>query len=271
MLTLKRTTSAPTTTLPEGFHYVSQDNYCLVRLNDTDKKYLYSDSATSCIIVVMAGRNADDQEIVMLSHLSRKVRYDYFFNLVGAHFVGPVHIWGQGGNPPLAEASNDNTHTLMGWLMTHSLDNFRYNAPADKPSWWVEQVTLSLGQGDPNECHRDDFGVDLTTMKVSNQAFDLTSEQRDPTGGVQTLFAVFGMKIYPPVWLWKSTRPFDDALITRLVNAANQDNWTQILSMTDEEILHTYSSTPEWEVPWFVETLKESAQFVDNWNKTNGG
>ena len=269
MLKLHRSTARATTDLPRGFHYVSQDNYCLVRLDDTDKRYLYSDSATSCIIVVIDGRDAADQDIVMLTHLSRKLRYDYFFNLVGAHFVGPVHVWAQGANPSLAEASNDNVHTLMGWMTSHSLDSFEGAAPTAKPGWWVEQVTLSLGQGNPNDDHRDDYGVDLTNLIVSNRPFELTLEQRDPTGGVQTLFAVFGLKIYPPVWLWNSDRTFDDATISRLVNAANQDDWTRILKMTDKEILETYSSTPQWEISWFVATLKESARFVDKWNKTH--
>ena len=157
----------------------------------------------------------------------------------------------------------------MGWMTSHSLDGFDSAAPAAKPSWWVEQVTLSLGQGDPNDEHRDDYGVDLIDLVVSNKQFDLTLKDRDPTGGVQTLFAVFGMKVYPPVWLWNSDRAFDDATIQRLVDAANQNDWTKILTMTDEEILHTYSSTPQWEVPWFVATLKESAQFVDDWNKAH--
>ena len=154
-------------------------------------------------------------------------------------------------------------------MTSHSLDGFDSAAPAAKPSWWVEQVTLSLGQGDPNDEHRDDYGVDLIDLVVSNKQFDLTLKDRDPTGGVQTLFAVFGMKVYPPVWLWNSDRAFDDATIQRLVDAANQNDWTKILTMTDEEILHTYSSTPQWEVPWFVATLKESAQFVDDWNKAH--
>ena len=269
MLTLQRTNDLPTTELPIGFQYVSQDNYCVLQLNSTEKRYLYADSATSCIIVVLSGRNAADQDIVMLSHLSRKLRYDYFFNLVGAHFVGPVHVWGQGANPSLAKDSNENVHTVMKWLMSHSLDGFENAVPSDKPNWWVEQVTLSLGQGNPNDDHRDDYGVDLTKLIVSNRPFELTSMQRDPTGGVQTLFAVFGMKIYPPAWLWNSERSFDDAMISRLVGAANQNNWTKILTMTDTEILNTYSSTPQWEISWFVDTLKESAQFVENWNKTH--
>ncbi|MCP3977364.1 MAG: hypothetical protein GY720_22975 [bacterium] len=104
-------------------------------------------------------------------------------------------------------------------------------------------------------------------MVVSNRPFDLTLEQRDPTGGAQTLFAVFGMKIYPPVWLWNSDCTFDRETISRLVDAANRDDWTKILDMTDEEILRTYSSTPQWEVPWFVATLKESAHFVADGNR----
>ncbi|UYG09096.1 hypothetical protein [Halomonas sp. M4R1S46] len=51
------------------------------------------------------------------------------------------------------------------------------------------------------------------------------------------------------------------------MDAANHAHWTRILEMSDEEVLHTYSSTPQWEVPWFVATLQESARLVKRWNE----
>lgn len=48
--------TSPKTDLPKGFYYVAQDNYYIANLNEPDKnnpeKYLYSDSATSCIIII---------------------------------------------------------------------------------------------------------------------------------------------------------------------------------------------------------------------------
>jgi hypothetical protein len=267
MLTYQATNAAPTADLPDGFHYVSQDNVCTVRPAATEFSYLYADSATSCIIVVITGEDADRKPVIMLSHLSRTRRFNAFFNQVDATFCGPVHLFAQGGNPPFAEAANTNTHTLMQWMTAHSLANFDTAPISEKPGWWIEQATVSVGQGDPNDDHRDDYGIDLSTMTVSNKPFTLTPEQRDPTGGVQTLYAVFGMKIYPPLWLWPSTRAFDDHTISKLVAAANREDWTQILKMSDEEILQTYSTTPQWEVPWFSETLRQSAKFVQGWNE----
>lgn len=266
----KLTSEPPTTDLPEGFFYVSQDNYCLVNLSqpDLNKRYLYSDSATSCIIVIMKGRSAADEDILVLTHLSRPLRYDYFFNLVGVNFAGPVSIWAQGANPPDAIDSIHNVESLMNWTIRHSTASFEQNSPAEKPSWFIERVTLSVGQGNPRQKRRGDYGIDLATMTVSNKQFDLTLEQRDPTGGVQTLFCVFGMKVWPHVWLWEASKEFPEETVDRLVQAARKENWTQILEMTDQEILKKYSSTPECEADWFVPTLRRSAEFVKNYKPT---
>ena len=55
--------------LPEGFFYVDQANCVVVNVqNEPEKTYLYSDSATSCIIVIVIGQNANDECLVSLSH-----------------------------------------------------------------------------------------------------------------------------------------------------------------------------------------------------------
>ena len=73
-------TDEPTSILPEGFYYVSQDNYYIANLNSPDpgrpEKYLYSDSATSCIIMIVEGKDKSNNPIVALCHASRPDR-DY--------------------------------------------------------------------------------------------------------------------------------------------------------------------------------------------------
>lgn len=253
--------------LPEGFFYVSQDNYKFVNLSRQDPgvRYLYSDSATSCIIVVIQGKNAAGDDIAALTHLSRPARYDYFFNLVRARFTGPVRLWAQGANPANASDSITNSQKLMDWMVTHNEATFE-NAPVGaKPSWFVEQLALSVGQGNPQQHHRQDLGVDLATMTVSNRQFNLTSQQRDPTGGLQTIFCVFGMQVWPHVWLWEAGTEMPRENADRLVAAAKQGGWLKILDMTDQQILETYSSTPQCEAPWFSETLRMSAEYVKNY------
>jgi len=83
---------------PEGFLYVGQDNY-YIGTNDSDIKYLYSDSATSCIIVIIEGTNKHGEPIVALTHLSRLERFKTFFNLVESHFYGEISVFAQGANP----------------------------------------------------------------------------------------------------------------------------------------------------------------------------
>ena len=106
-------------------------------------------------------------------------------------------------------------------------------------------------------------------MIVSNQQFTLTQVQRDPTGGAQTLFCVFGLKITPKIVLQKATDAFTPEQIDLLVAAANARNWTSILKMTKDEVLNQFSSTPQYEVPWFYDSLRLSAEFVQNYNNKN--
>jgi len=254
--------------LPDGFVYVSQDNYAFVNLSRLPDgvRYLYSDSATSCIIVVMQGKNALGEDIAALTHLSRPARYDYFFNLVGANLVGPVTVWAQGANPASAQDSITNTQKLMDWMVSHNEAAFEANRVGSKPTWFVEQLSLSVGQGNPQRHHRQDLGVDLARMAVSNRQFDLTLEQRDPTGGLQTIFCVFGMKVWPHVWLWQQGTDMPRPRADLLVAAAKQAGWLNILDMTDEQILTTYSSTPECEAPWFAATLRQSAEYVKSYD-----
>jgi hypothetical protein len=253
--------------LPKGFFYVNQDNYCVVNMDriPPNRQYLYSDSATSCIITILCGRNIRGDNIVALAHLSRSIRYDYFFNFICNQFSGPVKLWAQGGNPSDQEASIRGINTLLKWLNAHSIEQFEGNMLVEK--WFIEQTSLSLGQGDPLKENRSNLGIDLIGKVVTNKAYDLTLEQRDPepTSGIQTLFAVFGMRIWPKVWIWNAEESFPTEVIDKLVAKAREDGWVKILDMNDGEILRKYSSTPQYEPAWFVQTLKQSAKFVKNY------
>ena len=266
------------TELPDGFFYVGQDNYHIELLDDNSinsKNYLYSDSATSCIIIIVEGVNKDGHSIVALSHLSRPERFAAFFDVVADNFCGSVKVFAQGANPPEPSFSNGeidytslrNEQLVIDWISA----NIDMPSTPDKATrkWFISQSTLSVGMGNPQEDDRGCYGIDLTTMVVSNQRYELSILDRDPTGGVQTLFCVFGLKVDPKIVLHKATDSFTTDEIKRLVDQANEENWTDILTMTPDEILDNYSSTPEYEAPWFAETLLGSALYVSIYNHEN--
>lgn len=261
--------------MPEGFYYISQDNYYIANLNEPDArnpaKHLYADSATSCIIAVVEGKDKDNNPIVALSHMSRPERFQRFFDIVGETFKGEASLFAQGANPPQPAvkdgvstyAALQNSQFLISWANDHVFIPSGTSAP---PDWHFSQTTFSLGLGDPQVEDRGCYGIDLGTMEVSNQRFNLTPEDRDPTGGLQTLFCVFGLKVEPKIVLPLSTSSFTTEQINLLVGAANKADWTSILNMTKDEVLNKYSSTPQYEVPWFFESLRASATYVKNYN-----
>lgn len=241
----------------KGFRYVDQDNYYIVNLNELDEvnpvSYLHSDSATSCIIVIVEGKDKNSNPIVALSHLSRTERFETFFDIVANNFVGPINVFAQGANPSNAEASKTNSETLLAWIAKNRNSN---------ETGWIAEVTLSLGLGNPQEENRGTYGIDLTTMTVSNNSFELTLEDRDPTGGLQILYCVFGLKVSSVIPLHHTGSSFTSEQINSLVEYAYAKDWTKILSMTQGETLAKYSSTPDCEVPWFYAELRQSALYV---------
>ena len=261
--------------LPEGFYYISQDNYYIANLNspnsDKPEKYLYSDSATSCVIVIVEGKDKNGNPIVALSHLSRTERFLKFFEIVAATFAGTTNVFAQGANPPSPGYSSEtnkysydalqNQQTVINWVNDHMYVPSSGGTP---PNWYIEQSSLALGTGNPQLGHRSCFGVDLETMIVSNQEFELTSVQRDPTLGSQVLYCVFGLNVTPKIVLQHSTVPFNRGQIEALVTEAVSQGWLDILGMTKDELLNKYSSTPMYEVPWFFGLLRESANYVKN-------
>jgi len=265
--------------LPEGFYYVGQDNYYIANLNKPNRskpeKYLYSDSATSCVIIVVEGKDKDANPIIAFSHLSRTERFLKFFEIVAENFVGAVSVFAQGANPPAPAFSSStctysydalqNQQTVINWVNTHMYIPSANNTEAI-PSWYIEESSLSLGLGNPQQNHRSCYGIDLETMLVSNQEFQLTDLQRDPTGGIQVLYCVFGLQVTPQIILQHATTEFTSKQIRKLVEKAKENNWLNILQMTMSEVLNKYSSTPIYEAPWFYASLRESANFVKNYH-----
>lgn len=249
--------------IPEGFYYVDQDNYYIANLNKPDvknpEKYLYSDSATSCIIVVIEGLDAERNPIVALAHLSRSERFETFFEVVKQNFVGPVNVFAQGANPSNAEASQVNSETLLAWIEENRASK------VGKSTWSIENVTLALGLGNPQEDNRGAYGIDLVTMTVSNDSFELTLLDRDPTGGLQILYCVFGLQVTPAVKLHRKGEPFTADEINLLVAEAGlpKNNWVSFLYETQAEVLKL-SSTPTCEVPWFYAEIRSAALYVKN-------
>ena len=260
---------------PKGFLYVGQDNY-YIGPKDGTAMYLYSDSATSCVIVIIEGKNEAGQPIVALTHLSRLERFQTFFNLIETKFVGEIAVFAQGANPShLSNNPNDttslrNTNSLLTWINSHTSTDKEGNIeipPADtyKHKFYIKSLTLSLGLGNPQKDDRGCFGIDLSTMIVSNKRFSLTLEDRDSTGGQQTLFCVFGLKVNPQIHLHYVLSDFSKEEVDVLVIAAKKDKWEGIAKMTDAEILDNYSSTPQYEAPWFCDTMRESSNYVINY------
>ena len=250
--------------LPRGFFYVHQDNYCVVTVQDSPHRYLYSDSATSCIIVILQGRNLAGEDTVLLAHISDPQRFEALSEVVDSSFSGPVQVWAQGANPHSAEASVCNVRILMRWLSDHA--QREQEASSRQLAWSVERVHLALGQGEPGQHDHHAFGIDLERRIVSNKAFKMTPVQRDPTGGAQVLFAMFGASLPPRLRLWNAEDELPLALQCDLVTAARKAHWTRLVRMSDDDILYACSSTPTGDVPWFSDTLRMSAQFVEKFD-----
>lgn len=251
---------------PEGFLYVSQANYALVPMfQKSGIRYLYSDSATSCIIVIAMGTNYDDQYYASLAHLdSPDCIQAYFDTVLDKNYCGQVYLYAQGANPPDDICSKQNAEKLMECLNERNTGSYP----------WVPSVQhLGLGEGDPRVKDRGDYGVSIApeVPVVSAQPFNLNLPDRDATGGVQTLFCIMRRHMSPPIQLRDEQTPFDDNLVSQLVKIAavyqkDEDDpataFVNIIDLTSEEVCTTWSTTPQYEAPWFSDELKQSCCFT---------
>jgi hypothetical protein len=200
-----------------------------------------------------------------LTHLSCYERFLAFFDRVDRHFSGAVSVFTIGANPPSAAPSQDNSRTVLHWIVAHT--PFREGQTLAGTDWYFEQVTLALGFGLPERECSGCAGIDVRTGDVSTQAYALTETQRDPTGGVRTLFSIFGLHVNPAMVLHNVAESFSEDEVKRLVHEAERANWKALLEMTDAQILANCSSTPDDEVPWFCESLRNSARYEKEYVK----
>jgi hypothetical protein len=251
---------------PDGFFYVDQANYALVPMfQSSGPRYLYSDSATSCIIVIGEGVNSQGQPIASLAHLDSPDCIKAYFNTVlDKTYVGQVYIYAQGANPHGDESSDANAKALTDCLGDRSTGSY---------PWTPNIQHLGLGEGDPRVKDRGDYGISIAPEVpiVSTQPFALELPDRDPTGGEQTLFCIMRRHLNPPIQLHDAQKPFDPALIAQLVKIAStyqkdpndpKTAYTYIINLTSEEVENTWSSTPQYEASWFSDELKQSCCYT---------
>lgn len=241
--------------------YISQDNYCIADLTGGKDVVYYCDSATSCIVIISMGYSEYcGKEIALISHLSRPGRFENYFLKAETLFNGEVDVYASGANPPAPCLRADGTYDYTALRNAAQVSKWVSSGRVQ-----VRQASLKFGQGNPavytNNLDCYSLSCDKAgNFKVSNDRIYLTNEQRDPTGGVQTLFCIFA----DPSAIRDQMESFTESEIAELVKRAHDKNLERAAEMTDEEILSTYSSTPEFEVPWFCTSIRQAGLFVKN-------
>ena len=127
----------------------------------------------------------------------------------------------------------------------------------------IRQVSVSFGQGNPAiyDSNLDCYGIACSadgTYEVSNQRYYLTCEDRDPSMGEQSLFCMFG----GPEEIWPADRAFGKEYVAVMVQKARERGLEKAATMKDRDLLKTYSSTPQFEVPWFCESVRMVGNYV---------
>lgn len=252
-------------TIPKGFYYVNQDNYILLDLSSDVSgkfKYLYSDGATSCIIVVVVGKNSKGSSLVALSHISRPQGFDVFFkDVIDKKFSGPVSLYAQGANPPEDDMAQKAELKLLSLISSHT--------STDK-KWYIASVSLSLGQGNPLKDNRSSFGINLDTLRVSNQPFSLTMKDRDSTGGAMEIYVIFGRKLNNPIWLRNALEPLDEKTLNDMMKFAYSfKDYKNAMNKSSAQLIKEWSTTPDREVSWFADVLKMGSQYLMAHYKAN--
>lgn len=242
-------------------YYINQDNYYIADLSTMSQKAVYyCDSITSCIVIIVVGKSSKEQKMKMIiSHLSKPGRFEYFFKLVEELFeLNPVAVYAFGANPSIILDSTEenvslrNASQVLQWLSSNRLT--------------ISQLTLKLGEGNPsvydNNLDCCCFTWDgVSKYEVSNTRYYINDLDRDPTNGVQTMFNMYG----DPNYVRLQSEPFTKEEIAKLVQKAREKGLDKAATMSNDEILEKYSSTPEYEVSWFCEGNRQAGKFVQTY------
>ena len=255
---IDRNSNAPIDPPASGFIYVDQGNYQTLDLSGGPLT-IYSDSATSCIIAVVVA-NKGSQNTVTLAHLDSPDCIKAFFAVVTAQGADGYQIIAQGANPPGNKTSLENAAQLKASVVALGA--------------LVTNAQLFLLEGDPRDANRGDFGLtynDDGTATATNQPYTLELYQRDPTCGGQTVYCIMRRQENPPVQIRDAGLPFTHPELVELSSIAIQFRkdktdpstaFTNIVNLQSEEIRQNWSTTPEYEAPWFSDQMKLGAAFA---------
>jgi len=257
-ITVDRNENPPIDPPTSCFTYVDQGNYQTLDLSG-EPLTIYSDSATSCIItIVVAARG--DTKTVTLAHLDSPDCIKAFFEIVTAQGADSYQTIAQGANPADNDTSKENAAQLKASVKALGTS--------------VTSAQLFLLEGDPSKENRGDFGLIYNgdgTATATNQPYTLELYQRDPTCGGQTVYCIMRRQENPPTQIRDAGVPFTHPELVELSSIAIQFRkdktapstaFTNIVNLKSEEIRQNWSTTPEYEAPWFSDQLKLGAAFA---------
>jgi hypothetical protein len=249
--------AAPIAKPASGFHFVDQGNY-LTRPLAPDLT-LYSDSATSCIITIVLATKGG-AITATLAHLDSPDCIKAFFAILSAQGNDAMQIYAQGANPPDNATSQENAAQLI--------------ASVAALGSVVTQQELLLLEGSPRDNNCGDFGITVDAagaITVTNQPYVLKLTDRDPTCGGQTVYCIMRRQESPPTEIRNAGIPFTHGELVELSQIAiayaktagdPTTAFTNIVNMQSDAIRQGWSTTPEYEAPWFSDQLKQGACFA---------
>ncbi|KZM45692.1 MAG: hypothetical protein ACPGUE_14385 [Marinomonas sp.] len=242
-----------------GFHYVDQGNYQTLPLVSGQPLTIYSDSATSCIITLVLSQKGEES-FISLAHLDSPSCIQAFFDIIAAMDADTYQVTAQGANPADNDTSKENAEQLLACIDTLGSK--------------VISSELSILQGDPRVDNRGDFGLSFDGDQIAlatNQPYKLQLFQRDPSCGGQTVYCIMRRQEQPPIQIRNASLPFTHAELVELASIAIQfrkdpsdpnSAFTNIVNLESDEIRQAWSTTPEYEAPWFSDQLKLGAAFA---------
>jgi hypothetical protein len=256
---IDRNSNAPISPPAKGFHYVDQGNYLTLPVTK-DVLTVYSDSATSCIIIVILATSKSGETTVTLAHMDSPACITALFKVIKKQANSSLQIYAQGANPPDNKASKDNAKQFK----------VEIKALGKK----VIEQSLFLLEGDPRKKNRGDFGFRLKSdgnAIVGSQPYTLALTDRDPSCGGQSVYCIMRRQEQPPIQIRNSGVPFTHPELVELSAIAieyRKDKsdpttaFTNIVNMQNTDILNSWSTTPEYEAAWFSDQLKQGACFA---------